>query len=58
MKTKKLNLQNVDLRHVRGGILQPVNAFIVRTANTAFTAPGITLFVVGVVFGLGVIARH
>ncbi|GJH00237.1 hypothetical protein [Paraburkholderia terrae] len=37
---------------------EPALTFFVDTCNTAFTGPGVALFIVGVVFGLGVIAHH
>lgn len=45
------------VRRVRAAA-EPALSFIVATGNAAFTAPGVALFVAGVVFGLGVIAHH
>jgi hypothetical protein len=57
---KQLNLQNVDLRTVRTGrawVHESID-FVVRVINTAFTAPGAVVFVVGLLAGLGLVARH
>jgi hypothetical protein len=56
---KKLNLQGVDLRHVRTGRawVHEAVSLVVITLHTAFTLPGALLFAAGAVFGLGLIAR-
>ena len=57
IKDLNASLRNADLRKVDTGAALRAQSFIVRTVNTAFSAPGVIVFVVGVVFGVGVIGH-
>ncbi|WP_185643537.1 hypothetical protein [Burkholderia sp. Bp8990] len=56
MKTK-YPPKNTDLRHVPPTLRARLDMQFQRLVNTAFSAHGVILFVCGMVFGLGVIAR-
>ena len=56
MKTK-FPPKNTDLRHVEPTLLARIDAHFQRLVNTAFSGQGVFLFVCGVVFGLGIVAR-
>lgn len=55
---KNLKLQNVDLRNVEPGFVHRLDEQVVRLVNTAFSGPGVILFIAGVLFGLCVIAAR
>ncbi len=58
MNLKDLNKRrNVDLTTVDTGMLYRLDKQLRRVIDTAFSGPGVVLFIAGVVFGLGVIGR-
>lgn len=50
--------RNVDLTTVDTGAIHRLDKRLRSLIDAAFTADGVILFVAGVVFGLGLIARH
>ena len=54
---KKVQLTNVDLTTVDTTKLS-LDDHLRRLIDTAFSGPGVVLFIAGVVFALGVIARR
>lgn len=52
------DLVNRDLRHVKPGVIHKADAYLRSLINTAFTGQGVILFVAGIVFALGIVARH
>lgn len=59
MNLKDLNQKkNVDLRTVETGFVHRVDAHLRRLIDTAFTGPGVILFLAGVAFALGILPKH
>jgi hypothetical protein len=50
--------KNVDLRTVQTGTLYKLDRQLRRLIDTAFSGPGVVLFLAGVVFAIGVLPKH
>lgn len=58
MNLQDLNKKrNVDLLRVETGALYRLDRHLRRLIDTAFSGPGVVLFIAGVVFALGVVGR-
>lgn len=58
MNLQDLNQKkNVDLLRVETGALYRLDRQLRRLIDTAFSGPGVVLFIAGVVFALGVVGR-
>lgn len=50
--------RNVDLTTVDTGALHRLDRQLRRLIDTAFSGPGVVLFLAGVVFAIGVLPKH
>lgn len=51
------DIRSRDLRHVDTGTKRRIDAFTCRLVDTAFSVPGVILFLAGIVFAFGIVAR-
>lgn len=48
------DIRTRDLRHVNPGAKHRIDLFVRKLVDTAFSAPGVILFIAGIVFALGI----